>query len=67
MIFVIGFELGDEFLDGFDGCGFVGSGEEGIFLLFLEILFSEGELFVVAFGVILMGGQFTGLGLATLH
>lgn len=56
MVFVVHFEFGDEFLDGSDDCGFIGTGHEGVFLLFLEILFSEGQLFVVSLRVLLVSG-----------
>jgi hypothetical protein len=67
VVFMIDFELGDEFLDGFDGGSLVGTGREGVFFFLLEILFPQTQLLLVPLRVLRESRHFSLAPLVALH
>jgi hypothetical protein len=67
VVFMIDFELGDEFLDGFDGGSLVGTGHERVFFFLLEILFTQTQLLLVPLGVLSESRHFFLAPLVALH
>ncbi len=67
MVLIIHLELGDEFLDGLDGCSLVGTGHEGVLFFLFEILFPQTQLLLVPLGVLCESGHFSLAPLVALH
>ncbi len=67
MVFMIDFELGDEFLDGFYSGSLVGTGHERVFFFLLEILSTQTQLLLVPLRVLRETRHFSLAPLVALH